>query len=98
MEVRQALRAVHTFLCRGVQDGVVTVHLDRDGEEYIGLPVGLWPRARGVLKQANARPLSWDARDFVLGLRIEEQGKQVVLYLDLDDVVAITGPPVDSAP
>ena len=41
--------------------------------------------------------LSWDARDCVLGLQLREQGKDVVIYLDVADVVAITGMPAEDA-
>jgi len=34
---------------------------------------------------------TWKARDFVLGLQTREQGKDVTIYLDLDEVVGITG-------
>jgi len=42
-------------------------------------------------EQNACKALSWDARDFVLGLTLREDGKDCTIYLPVDEIIAITG-------
>ena len=108
MELRSAVRAIDLLMRT---QPAVTVHLNREGEAYTGQPAGIWPRKSVAVSGGGTEPvanpvmaLSWDARDFVLGLTLSEfdavrgvGGKDCTIYLDVADIVAVTGPPSDGA-
>jgi len=102
MELRSAVRAIDLLMRT---QPAVTVHLNREGEAYTGQPAGIWPRKSVAVSGGGTEPvanpiaaLSWDARDFVLGLTLREDGKDCMVYLDVADIVALTGPPIIPMP
>jgi len=54
--------------------------------------IGHMPSKNGAMRkhQDAHPPLSWDAREFVLAFQIQEQGKDVIIYLDVNEIVGFS--------